>query len=257
VCVIGDVHVHPDHDSERLRWLGNMIVDLKPDEVWQTGDFSDLPSLSSYDKGKRSFEGRRYKRDVEATVAAQEILWGPLKEYNERQRTNKKAMYEPYRLMTIGNHSARIDKVTQSSPELYGAISMDDMQYDKYWHDLTPFKDRTVRHGFALSHYFASGIMGSPIGGVHAAHSLLTKLGMSAIAGHSHLYDEKIATRADGKKMMALVAGCYVHPDMVEGWNRDTAHMWYNGVVYMQGVKDGWAETVTRMSQDWIKRNYA
>ena len=86
---------------------------------------------------------------------------------------------------------------------------------------------------------------------------LLTKLGMSAIAGHSHLYDEKIATRADGKKMMALVAGCYVHPDMVEGWNRDTAHMWWNGCVMMTGVKDGWAETVTRMSQDWVKRNYA
>lgn len=257
MLLIGDVHTDPDHDCERLKWLGDMIVDVKPDEIWQVGDWADMRSLSSYDKGKRSAELKRYKRDVEAAILGQETLFGPLREYNERQRANKKAAYKPHTLMTVGNHCARIDKATNASPELHETISVDDLKYGEFWDDVVPFKDRAIRHGFALSHYFASGIMGAPIGGVHAAHTLLQKLGMSAIAGHSHLYDEKIATRADGKKMMAIVAGCYVHPGMVEGWNRDTVHMWWNGTILMQGVKDGYADVVTRMSQDWIKRNYS
>lgn len=250
------MHCHPNHDNDRLTALGRMILDLKPDEVWQIGDWADMPSLSSYDKGKRSFEGRRYKADIESAIAGQEALWGPIKQYNEQQRANKKAQYNPYSLMTVGNHCARIDKTTQLHPELSGTISVDDLQYNKYWTDVVAFKDRIVRHGFALSHYFASGIMGAPIGGLHAAHNLLVKTGMSAIAGHSHLYDEKIMTRADGSKAMAIVAGCYTHPDMVEGWNADTAHMWWNGIVVLDGVRDGYAESVTRINQDRIMRIY-
>lgn len=256
VCLIGDVHTHPEFDNSRLEALGHMIVDLKPDEVWQIGDWADMPSLSSYDKGKRSFEGRRYRADVEAAIAGQEILWGPLNEYNAQQRANKKAQYNPFKLMTWGNHESRVDKVTQLHPELHGTISVADLQYEQYWDEVVPFKDRTVRHGFALSHYFASGIMGAPIGGLHAAHNLLVKTGMSAIAGHSHLYDEKIMTRADGTKMMAIVAGCYVHPEMVEGWNRDTAHMWWNGIVLLDGLKNGYAESVTRINQERIMKIY-
>lgn len=233
-----------------------MIVDLKPDEIWQIGDFADMPSLSSYDKGKRSFEGRRYNDDVASAHDGLAKLFAPLFEHNNQQQRNKKVQYKPHRLITVGNHEARIDKVTQLNPELHGTVSVDDLYYEQYFDQVIPFKDRAVRHGFALSHYFASGIMGAPIGGLHAAYNLLAKTGMSAIAGHSHLYDEKILTRADGSKAMAIVAGCYTHPDMVEGWNRDTAHMWWNGVVLMDGVKNGYSESVTRITQDRIMRLY-
>ncbi len=43
------------------------------------GDFADMPSLSSYDIGKKTFEGRRYKADIEAAHSAMEALLAPIK----------------------------------------------------------------------------------------------------------------------------------------------------------------------------------
>ena len=40
------------------------IFEEKPDVVVCLGDWFDMASLSSHDKGKKSFEGRRYKQDV-------------------------------------------------------------------------------------------------------------------------------------------------------------------------------------------------
>lgn len=257
VLIIPDSHAAPGLNNDRFTWLGRMIVDLKPDEVWCGGDLWDFPSLSSYDKGKRSFEGRRYVADLEAGLDAQEKLWAPLAEYNAQRREGKRAQYHPYKLFVAGNHDqARIERVTQMHPELEGAIGVKDLKLDKYWDEVCEFKERTVRHGFALSHYFPSGVMGQPIGGLHAANSLLTKMGMSCIAFHSHLWDEKIMTRADGSKMMAIVAGCYTHPDMIEGWNKDTHQMWMNCITILDGVSNGFAESVTRISQDRIRKIY-
>ena len=54
----------PSHDNDRFTWLGNLIFEEKPDVVVCLGDWFDMASLSSHDKGKKSFEGRRYKQDV-------------------------------------------------------------------------------------------------------------------------------------------------------------------------------------------------
>lgn len=78
VIIIPDQHAHPLFDNDRFDWLGRLILDLKPDEVWNLGDAADLPSLSSYDKGKRSMENRRYKADVESSIDAQTRLWAPV-----------------------------------------------------------------------------------------------------------------------------------------------------------------------------------
>ena len=99
-----------------------------------------MPSLSSYDKGTKGFEGRRYKKDVNAVIDAQEKLFAPIKSYNKRQADKHRTRYKPKWHMTLGNHEDRINRATNSSPELDGAISIDDLQYKKFgWH-LTPFK---------------------------------------------------------------------------------------------------------------------
>ena len=72
ILIVGDTHAHPNHSNERFTWLGRYIVDSKPDKVVQIGDFADMPSLCSYDKGRRSFEGRRYNKDIAAAIDAQE-----------------------------------------------------------------------------------------------------------------------------------------------------------------------------------------
>ena len=43
-----------------------------------------MSSLSSFDVGKKTFEGRRYRNDIEAAHEGMETLLGPIKEYNSK-----------------------------------------------------------------------------------------------------------------------------------------------------------------------------
>ena len=74
LLIIGDPHAHPDYDNDRFTALGEYIVKEQPEHIICLGDMADMPSLSSYDRGTRGFEGRRYKNDVEAVIDAQEKL---------------------------------------------------------------------------------------------------------------------------------------------------------------------------------------
>ena len=93
--IIPDCQVKDGVPLEHLEWIGHYIVEKKPDVIINIGDFADMPSLSEYDKGKKSFEGRRYKKDIEATRKGMELLLQPLKDFNERARRNKDRQYRP------------------------------------------------------------------------------------------------------------------------------------------------------------------
>ena len=56
--VIPDTQVKPGCPIEHLKWAGQYAVDKKPDVIVHIGDHWDMPSLSHYDKGTTSFEGR-------------------------------------------------------------------------------------------------------------------------------------------------------------------------------------------------------
>jgi len=60
IVVIPDTQVKPGIDYTYLSFIGKYLVDKKPDIVVHLGDHWDMPSLSSYDIGKKTFEGRRY-----------------------------------------------------------------------------------------------------------------------------------------------------------------------------------------------------
>jgi hypothetical protein len=68
--VIPDTQVKPDSDYSHMRWAGHYAAEKKPDVIVHLGDHWDMPSLSSYDVGKKSFEGRRYTKDIESGIDA-------------------------------------------------------------------------------------------------------------------------------------------------------------------------------------------
>ena len=70
ILVIPDVQAKQGHSFAYLNRLGHYIVEKKPDKIICLGDFADMPSLSSYDAGKKSFEGRRYVLDIEASKSS-------------------------------------------------------------------------------------------------------------------------------------------------------------------------------------------
>ena len=70
--VVPDPHAHPNFNNDRADWLGKFILDHKPDVVVNMGDTWDLPSLSSFDKGKASFSSASYERDIDAGLDFQD-----------------------------------------------------------------------------------------------------------------------------------------------------------------------------------------
>lgn len=225
--IIPDAHAKPGVDNDRFEWLGKYIYDTQPDVVVCIGDFADMESLSSYDKGKKSFEGRRYKKDVAATIDAQERMFFWINQMEKKPRM----------VMCIGNHEARINRVSESSPEFDGLVSMDDLKYKEFGWEEYKFLDRVVIDGICYTHFFTSGVMNRPISGEHPAASLIKKQYMSCTQGHSHTRDFAERTRADGKKMMGLVCGCYFEHD--EHYATVANSLWWRGLVMKRHVHDG------------------
>ena len=230
--VIPDQHAHPDFSNERADWLSKLIVDIKPDVIVNIGDAADMPSLSSYDKNKRIFQGRSYKKDIDSHLDFQDRMFHQMKK--QKKKLPKRYVFE-------GNHERRIEKALDLSPELEGTISFNDYRFEDYY-------DETIRYsggtpgikeidGVHYAHYFVSGVMGRPISGEHPAYSLLTKQFVSCTCGHIHTADYSIRTTVHGKKINGLVCGVY--QDYDSQWAGEVNKLWWRGVVVKHNVEDG------------------
>ena len=231
--IIPDTHSHPNYHNRRFTWLGRLVAEEKPDVVIMIGDWADMPSLCSYDKGTKGFEGRRYKHDIEAAIDAQHKFFEPI-------RAAKKKM--PRLIMLEGNHEHRITRAINSDAvTLEGTISMDDLRYQRFGWEFVPYNGDTpgiiIIHGIAYAHYFTSGVMGRPIGGLHPSYQLITKQYQSCTQGHVHTTDYCLRTNASGRDVQGMVVGCY--QDYHSDWAGEANTLWWRGVVIKDNVRDG------------------
>lgn len=225
--IIPDPHAIPGIRNDRFDWLGRYIADDPPDQVVCLGDLADMISLNSFDKGRRSAEGRRYKHDIDAALDAQERLKTP------SQKQGKPIHW----VFTTGNHEDRIERLSQEVPALHDMVSIDDLELSSYWDEVYPYKVPYICDGVAYCHFFTSGTMERPIGGENPARQLLLKKFHSCVAGHAHVMDHAERTRIDGTKMFGLVAGCYAPEEMRgEAWCMQAEPMWWRGVVRLRGI---------------------
>src|SRR5690606_17923875 len=123
----------------------------RPDVIVNIGDWSDCPSLCSYDKGLKS-EGRRYADDIRAANDALEEFERPIRAYNDTLRRGKRRLYNPQRLALLGNHEHRISKAAELTPELFGTISCSDIQFTEYGWEVAPFLSPRIIDGVAYCH---------------------------------------------------------------------------------------------------------
>lgn len=234
ILVIPDTQVKEGVDISHLKWMGEYIVDKRPDVIVCIGDFADMPSLSSYDKGKKAFEGRRYSSDIKAVVEAQEALLGPLMKLQGSQVRNKKKVYSPRMVLTLGNHEVRIDRATNLSPELDGILSIGDLKYKEFGWEVFPFLDVVTINGVAFSHYFPTGTAGRPSS---TANAQLNKQHMSCVAGHQQGLQIATGKRADGRLLTSVIAGSfYLHDEEYMG-PQGNEH--WRGALMLHNVEDG------------------
>jgi len=216
-----------------------------------------MPSLSSYDRGRLEFEGRRYKKDIQAAHDAQRRLFKPIDAYNKKRASLRKRKFSLFTVHCLGNHDqGRINTAISIHPELEGMIGVKDLNYEKYWNVIVPFKEVGMLNGVLFSHYFSSGVKGQPISGENIGNSLIRKNLGSSIQGHTHTYDLKQMVCADGTVTFGLSCGCFTHPEMLYDWNANTAHMWRNCITILHNVWEGGFDKFELLEHDYVMRRY-
>ena len=251
--IIGDSHAKPGVNNDRFEWLGELIVEKQPDVIIDIGDSADMGSLSMYDVGKVRAEGKRYCDDIIAYRDAMDKLIRPLHKYNNTHTRWKKKTYRPALHKCRGNHEYRIVRAASETPAMYNHLTYDDLEETKHGWQVHDFLETALIDGIAYKHYFTSGVMGRPIGGVNHARTLVSKNHMSSVCGHSHLrgFEEDIDTT--GKRIFGLVVGCYFEHD--EEYTSENDRFW-RGLVHLKDVREGQAEPEF-LSMESIKREYA
>ena len=249
--VIPDCQVKPGQSVKYLENIGRYIVEKLPEVIVCIGDFADMPSLSSYDTGKKSFEGRTYKADVRAVHKGMDALLGPLFKYQAKQRKLKKKVYKPRMILTLGNHEDRITRAVEYDRKLEDLISIEDLNYEQYGWEVYDFLDVVVVDGIAYSHYFASGVMGRP---VTSAQALLNKKHMSCFAGHQQGRQIAYARKADGSEITAIIAGsCYEHN---EDYLNIQGNQHWRGFYVLHEVNNGSFDEMA-VSLNYVNKNYS
>lgn len=249
--VIPDVQVKDGQDFDFLTALGKYIVKKQPDKIICLGDWADMPSLSSYDVGKKTFEGRRYLKDIEASKQAMDALFQPLYEYNEQQRKTKHKQYNPELHLTLGNHENRINKAVNTDAKLEGVLKIEDLAYNAFGWKVYPFLDVVVLDGIAYSHYFTSGLLGRP---VTTAQACLSKKHMSCIQGHQQGLQIATGHQADGKQLTSVIAGSFYEHD--EDYMSPQGNKHWRGFLMLHDVKDGQFD-IMPVSLKYLKEKYA
>lgn len=250
LIVLPDTQVRPGDDVTYLGRIGNYIVDKQPDGVICLGDFADMPSLSSYDVGKKSFEGRRYKSDVDATHRAMEALLGPLWDYNKKAAKGHRERYKPELTFLLGNHEHRINKAVENDAKLEGVLSTTDLRYTEYGWNVHPFLEVVIKDGIAFSHYFVTGVAGRP---ASTAAAQFRKTAMSSIAGHQQGLQIHTGSRADGKRLTSIIAGsCYEHDEDYMG---PQGNKHWRGLLVLNDVHDGEFDLMP-VSLAYLQRKY-
>lgn len=247
---IPDVQAKEGVPLDHLKWLGQYIVDKKPEVIVQIGDFADMPSLSSYDKGKKTFEGRRYKKDIAAAKLAMDTLLGPIRDYNQRMRDTKHAQYRPRMVLTLGNHEQRIERAVENQAELDGVIGYEDLPYDDW--EVYDFLKPVEIDGVLYTHYLSNPMSGRPYSGT--ALNQLGKVQHSFCVGHKQTLDHATYFTPLGRQTIGIIAGAfYQHEEEYKGY-QGNAH--WRGVVMLHDVKDGSFDPMF-ISLDYLRRRYS
>jgi hypothetical protein len=243
-CVIPDVQAKPGVPLDHLEWAGRFIAEKRPDVIVCIGDFADMPSLSSYDKGKRSFEGRRYRHDIDAAKRAMDLLMAPIL---------KEPGYQPRLILTLGNHEHRIVRATDNEPLLDGTIGLEDLAYDQWGWEVVPFLKPIVIDDISYCHYFYHPNTGKPYAGSNLETRLKT-IGMSFTMGHQQGLSIAIRDLANGKRQRGLVCGSfYQHEEEYRGY-QGNGH--WHGIIMKHEVQDGNYDLL-EVSLNYLRRRYS
>lgn len=233
ILVVGDAHFTPHCDFERAAWVGEIIMDRRPDIVITMGDWYDMHSLNAYEKhGSKSMEGVNISDDIRAGDAAFDTMFTPVWDHNQSRRAINKKTYQPDFIFLHGNHEERLDRFIQDFPKfekafVYGAEERSDL--------VVPYRHYVDIGGVLFTHIPHN--KARPISSVYGARKVLQAMDKSVVWGHTHMLDFATSTRIGGDQIYGLNVGCLFDddPHYMDGLVKD----YWRGVVLLSNVTNG------------------
>ncbi len=247
--VIGDSQVKPGVCTDHLEWIGRYIVDEfhgRNLAVIHLGDHWDMPSLSSYDEGKRSFEGRRYQKDIEAGNAAFDRLCEPLARANKGVRRP----WEPERHLVLGNHEARITRAIEEDARLEDLMTLDHLNARSWGWRVHGFREPVDIDGVVYAHYFYNPMTGHPYGGEISGR--LKTIGHSFTMGHQQGLRYGLRETALGRQHGLVLGSTYLHDEEYLGPQGNRS---WRGIAVCHQVERGDYD-IMMVSLDYLCRRY-
>lgn len=239
--LIPDLQVRADVDWSHLEAIGNYAVHAQPDVIVQIGDWPDMFSLSSYDKGKLSAEGRRLRDDFASVRASVELLMKPIHKHNKGRRNR----YQPRLVITEGNHDARLHRFVDENPAFAGFFSDDPFGFKAAGFEVFPFLQIARIDNLEYTHYLptASG------NAITTAAGLLRVRHSSISVGHSHKID--IAYHATHH--IGLISGAaYTHSESyAHGSDNFKRGIWRKSEV-RNGTYDPMFVSIDYLKRRWL-----
>ena len=248
--IIGDTQQKPGVRNDHMAWIGRYFVDQfagRNVALIHLGDHWDMPSLSSYDKGKKSSEGRRYVADIAAGNLAFDLLNEPLYEYNKK----RKVKWNPGLHITLGNHEDRIARACEDNAELDGALSLDDLNAAEWGWKVHPYKSVLKLDGVSYSHFFYNPKTGKPFAGENL-HTRLKQIGYSFTMGHQQGLNYAFRPVGDTWHHGLVNGSTYLHDEHYLG---PQGNQVWRGIVVCHQVENG-AYDAMFVSLDFLCRKY-
>lgn len=207
--IIPDTQIRPGVPQDHLDWIGQAIVEYRPDVIIHLGDHFDFPSLNSHEKpGSLQLEGLRYKDDVRVGNESFARLCAPM------EKETKRSGWKPEKHYIMGNHDIRPDRVAADNPKLVGTIGSNQCDV-RDWKRHEYLSILNV-DGILYSHFFQSSHSDRPIGGT--IPNKLSKIGSSFAHGHMQGLDIGTKMMANGLTLWGIQAGsCYLHEEPYRG----------------------------------------
>ncbi len=248
--IIGDTQVKEGVPMAHLTWIGRYLVDRFAGldiTIVHVGDHWDMPSLSSYDKGKKEMEGRRYRADIAAGNKGFDLLCQPLARYNAGRRRP----WWPERHLLLGNHEARISRACEEDAQLDGILSLDDLNAKEWGWKVHPFLEPVIIDGISYAHYFYNPNTGRPYCGENLFTRLKT-IGHSFTMGHQQGLQHAIRPVGKTRHQGLVVGSCYLHDEKYLG---PQGNKYWRGLVVCHQVEKGTYDAMF-VSLDFLCRKY-
>ncbi len=235
---------------EHLVWAGEYCAVKKPKVIIIGGDWYDMASLSSYDKGKLSSHGKSFKADLDAGRQGLELFEKALAKHSPRG-------YKPRKVVTLGNHEERILRHVDEHPELNGQIGVDNLAFKEHGWEVYDFLRPVGIDGITYSHYFplnAQGMVSNGRNGAPSALAQARRMMRSCVAGHRQGLDTAII-HTPGRTVRGVIAGSFYQHD--ERYLTPMGETYWRGILVFNDVRPSTGEfDICEVSMPYLERRF-